>query len=47
MYDMYHWDTSVPATEDTGDAGPARGRASRRPMAEENPRRTASSIMWS
>ena len=33
MYDMYHWDTSVPATEDTGDAGPARGRASRRPMA--------------
>ena len=33
MYDMYHWDSSVPATEDTGDAGPARGGASRRPMA--------------
>jgi hypothetical protein len=31
VYDMYHWDSSVPATEDTGDTGPARGRA-RRPM---------------
>ena len=33
MYDMYHWDSSVPATEDTGDTSPARGRASRRPPA--------------
>jgi len=30
---MYHWDSSVPATEDTGDASPARARASSRPAA--------------
>ncbi len=29
MYDMYHWDSSVPATEDTGNTGQARARASR------------------
>ena len=23
MYDMYHWDRSVPATEDTGNTSPA------------------------
>jgi len=33
VYDMYHWDSSVPATEDTGDASPARARASSRPAA--------------
>ena len=29
MYDMYHWDRSVPATEDTGHASPAPARAGR------------------
>ncbi len=29
VYDMYHWDSSVPATEDTGNTGQARTRASR------------------
>jgi len=29
VYDMYHWDSSVPATEDTGNNGQARARASR------------------
>ena len=29
MYDMYHWDSSVPATEDTGNTSPAPARASR------------------
>ena len=29
MYDMYHWDRSVPATEDTGNTSPAPARASR------------------
>jgi hypothetical protein len=24
VYDMYHWDSSVPATEDTGNTGQAR-----------------------
>ena len=33
MYDMYHWDSSVPATEDSGDTGRARARASSRPAA--------------
>ena len=32
MYDMYHWDRSVPATEDTGNARPDPARA-RRPAA--------------
>lgn len=26
MYDMYHWDSAVPATEDSGDTGRASGR---------------------
>jgi hypothetical protein len=26
VYDMYHWDSSVPATEDTGNAGQTRAR---------------------
>ena len=29
MYDMYHWDSSVPATEDTGKTSQARARANR------------------
>jgi len=29
VYDMYHWDSSVPATEDTGNTSQARARASR------------------
>jgi hypothetical protein len=29
VYDMYHWDSSVPATEDTGNTGQAHTRASR------------------
>ena len=29
MYDMYHWDRSVPATEDTGNTSAAPARASR------------------
>ncbi len=33
MYDMYHWDSSVPATEQTGETSRARARASSRPMA--------------
>ena len=33
MYDMYHWDSSVPATEETGETSRARARASSRPMA--------------
>ena len=33
MYDMYHWDSSVPATEDSGDTGRAPARASSRPAA--------------
>jgi hypothetical protein len=32
VYDMYHWDSSVPATEDTSNTSPARARA-RRPAA--------------
>jgi hypothetical protein len=32
VYDMYHWDRSVPATEDTGETSAARA-ASRRPAA--------------
>jgi len=32
VYDMYHWDRSVPATEDTGNARPDPARA-RRPAA--------------
>jgi hypothetical protein len=31
VYDMYHWDSSVPATEDSGDT--ARARANGRPAA--------------
>jgi hypothetical protein len=34
VYDMYHWDSSVPATEDSGNTGRARTRATgRRPAA--------------
>jgi len=33
VYDMYHWDSSVPATEQTGETSRARARASSRPMA--------------
>jgi hypothetical protein len=33
VYDMYHWDTSVPATEETGETGRGRAHASSRPMA--------------
>ncbi len=33
MYDMYHWDSSVPATEDDGDTGRAGARASGCPPA--------------
>jgi hypothetical protein len=33
VYDMYHWDSSVPATEDSGDTGRAPARASNRPAA--------------
>ena len=33
MYDMYHWDSSVPATEKNGETSPARARASSRPVA--------------
>jgi hypothetical protein len=33
VYDMYHWDSSVPATEDNGDTGRAPARASGRPAA--------------
>jgi len=29
VYDMYHWDRSVPATEDTGNTSTAPARASR------------------
>jgi hypothetical protein len=29
VYDMYHWDRSVPATEDTGNTGQAHARSSR------------------
>lgn len=29
MYDMYHWDSAVPATEETGNTSPAPARASR------------------
>jgi len=32
VYDMYHWDSSVPATEDKGNSSEARVRA-RRPAA--------------
>ena len=32
MYDMYHWDSSAQATEDTGNTRQARARA-RRPAA--------------
>ena len=32
MYDMYHWDSSAQATEDTGNTSQARARA-RRPAA--------------
>lgn len=33
MYDMYHWDSSVPATEDNGDMSRAQAPASGRPAA--------------
>ena len=33
MYDMYHWDSSVPATKETGETSRARARAGRRPLA--------------
>ncbi len=33
MYDMYHWDSSVPATEENGETSRARARAGSRPMA--------------
>jgi hypothetical protein len=29
VYDMYHWDSSVPATEDSGDTARARAAGSR------------------
>ena len=29
MYDMYHWDSSAQATEDSGDTGRARATGSR------------------
>ena len=29
MYDMYHWDSSAQAAEDTGNTSQARARASR------------------
>ena len=29
MYDMYHWDSSAQATEDTGNTTKARARTSR------------------
>jgi hypothetical protein len=32
VYEMYHWDSSVPVTEDTGNTGQTRARA-RRPAA--------------
>jgi len=32
VYDMYHWDRSVPATEDTGETSASRA-AGRRPAA--------------
>ena len=35
MYDMYHWDSSVQATEDTGNTSPAPARASRPPAAAQ------------
>jgi hypothetical protein len=33
VYDMYHWDRSVPATEDSGDTRRTPARASSRPAA--------------
>jgi hypothetical protein len=33
VYDMYHWDSSVPATEESGDTDRARTRAAGRPAA--------------
>jgi hypothetical protein len=33
VYDMYHWDSSVPATEDSGDTRRAPARAGSRPAA--------------
>jgi hypothetical protein len=33
VYDMYHWDSTIPATEETGEASQDRARASSRPMA--------------
>jgi hypothetical protein len=32
VYDMYHWDSAVPATEETGEAGRDRAPVSSRPM---------------
>lgn len=32
MYDMYHWDSAIPATEETGEASQDRTHASSRPM---------------
>ena len=37
MYDMYHWDSSVPATEDTGNTSPAPARANRPAAAAQAP----------
>jgi hypothetical protein len=33
VYDMYHWDSAVPATENADDTGAARARANGRPAA--------------
>lgn len=33
MYEMYHWDSAVPAPENSGDPSPARTHASSRPAA--------------
>ena len=33
MYDMYHWDRPVPATEDSGETSPARARTGGRARA--------------
>jgi hypothetical protein len=35
VYDMYHWDRSVSATEDTGESSPAPARASRPAVAAQ------------
>jgi hypothetical protein len=33
VYDMYHWDSSVPATDDNGDMSRTRAHANGRPAA--------------